>query len=148
MKLTKQRLIEIIKEEYQSVLNEKTVRLPNLDINFNRPDQAQLLGNKGRLALSKMDAKGLLYAIQKEFSIHQDKIMKITRSQLKEIIREELRSLNEKMIKTKSGLKVELTRKNSYELVRIYGHKGYVEVYGRKDIKNFVNVLKKNFKIV
>ena len=70
MKLTKQRLIEIIKEEYQSVLNEKTVRLPNLDINFNRPDQAQLLGNKGRLALSKMDAKGLLYAIQKEFSIH------------------------------------------------------------------------------
>ena len=70
MKLTKQRLIEIIKEEYQSVLNEKTVRLPNLDINFNRPVQAQLLGNKGRLALSKMDAKGLLYAIQKEFSIH------------------------------------------------------------------------------
>ena len=69
MKLTKQRLIEIIKEEYQSVLNEKTVRLPNLDINFNRPDQAQLLGNKGRLALSKMDAKGLLMAIGKEFGI-------------------------------------------------------------------------------
>ena len=70
MKLTKQRLIEIIKEEYQNILNEKTVRLPSMDINFNRPDQAQLLGNKGRLALSKMDAKGLLYAIQKEFSIH------------------------------------------------------------------------------
>ena len=74
--------------------------------------------------------------------------MKITREQLKEIIREELRVLNEKTIKTKSGLKVELTRKNSYELVRIYGHKGYVEVYGRKDIKNFVEVLKKNFRIV
>ena len=74
--------------------------------------------------------------------------MKITRLQLKEIIREELKALNEKIIKTKSGLKVELTRKNSYELVRIYGHKGYVEVYGRKDIKNFVNVLKKNFRIV
>ena len=74
--------------------------------------------------------------------------MKITREQLKEIIREELKALNEKIIKTKSGLKVELTRKNSYELVRIYGHKGYVEVYGRKDIKNFVNVLKKNFRIV
>ena len=74
--------------------------------------------------------------------------MKITKKQLKEIIREELISLNEKMIKTKSGLKVELTRKNSYELVRIYGHKGYVEVYGRKDIKNFVEVLKKNFRIV
>ena len=70
MKLTKQRLIEIIKEEYQSVLNEKTVRLPNLDINFNRPDQAQLLGNKGRLAISRQDAKANVYAIQKEFSIH------------------------------------------------------------------------------
>jgi len=74
--------------------------------------------------------------------------MKITRSQLKEIIREELISLNEKTIKTKSGLKVELTRKNSYELVRIYGHKGYVEVYGRKEIQNFVRVLAKNFRIV
>ena len=69
MKLTKERLIEIVKEEYQNILNEKTVRLPNLDINFNRPDQAQLLGNKGRLALSKMDAKGLLMAIAKEFGI-------------------------------------------------------------------------------
>ena len=74
--------------------------------------------------------------------------MKITKSQLKEIIKEELKALNEKTIKTKSGLKVELTRKNKYELVRIYGHRGYVEIYGRKDIKNFVNVLKKNFRIV
>ena len=74
--------------------------------------------------------------------------MKITREQLKEIIREELQKLNEKTIKTKGGPKVELTRKGGYELVRIYGHRGYVEVYGRKDIKNFVNVLKKNFRIV
>ena len=74
--------------------------------------------------------------------------MKITKSQLKEIIKVELKALNEKTIKTKSGLKVELTRKNKYELVRIYGHRGYVEIYGRKDIKNFVNVLKKNFRIV
>ena len=74
--------------------------------------------------------------------------MKITRQQLKEIIREELKTLNEKIIKTKDGLKIELTRRNNYELVKIYGHRGYVEVYGRKDIKNFVNVLKKNFKIV
>ena len=148
MKLTKERLIEIVKEEYQKILNEKTVRLGDLDINFNRPDQAQLLGYKGRVAISKMDAKGLLYAIQKEFSIYQDKIMKITKLQLKEIIREELQALEEKTIKTKSGLKVELTRKNKYELVRIYGHKGYVEVYGRNDIKNFVSVLRKGFKIV
>ena len=76
------------------------------------------------------------------------KIMKITRSQLKEIIREELITLNEKTIKTKGGLKVELTTRGGYELVRIYGRKGYVEVYGRKEIKNFVNVLTKNFRIV
>ena len=76
------------------------------------------------------------------------KIMKITRSQLKEIIREELISLNEKTIKTKGGIKIEFTRSGGYELVRIYGHKGYVEVYGRKDIKNFVEVLKKGFRIV
>ena len=74
--------------------------------------------------------------------------MKITREQLKEIIREELKTLNEKTIKTKGGLKVELTRKGGYELVRIYGHRGYVEVYGRKEIQQFVNVLKKNFRIV
>ena len=69
MKLTKQRLIEIIKEEYRSILSEKTVRLKSMDINFNRPDQAQLLGMKGRLAISKQDAKAIMYAIQKEFSI-------------------------------------------------------------------------------
>ena len=74
--------------------------------------------------------------------------MKITKEQIKEILREELKTLNEKMIKTSSGLKVELTRKDGYELVRIYGRKGYVEVYGRKEIQQFVNVLKKNFRIV
>ena len=74
--------------------------------------------------------------------------MKITKEQIKEILREELKTLNEKMIKTSSGLKVELTRKGGYELVRIYCHRGYVEVYGRKEIQQFVNVLKKNFRIV
>ena len=74
--------------------------------------------------------------------------MKITRSQLKEIIREELIALNEKTIKTDSGLKIELTTSGGYELVRIYGRRGYVEVYGRNEIKNFVNVLTKNFRIV
>ncbi len=71
MKLTKQRLIEIIKEEYTRILSEKTVRLSSMDINF-RGDQAQLLGSTkpyGKLAISKMDAKAILYAIQKEFSI-------------------------------------------------------------------------------
>ena len=69
MKLTKQRLIEIVKEEYQNILNEKTVRLPSMDINFQSRDQAQLLGNKGRMAMERQDAKAILYAIQKEFSI-------------------------------------------------------------------------------
>ena len=71
MKLTKQRLIEIIKEEYQNVLNENRVRLSSMDINF-RGDQAQLLGSTkpyGRLAISRMDAKAIMYAIQNEFSI-------------------------------------------------------------------------------
>ena len=74
--------------------------------------------------------------------------MKITRSQLKEIIREELQSLNEKTIKIHSGLKVELGRRDGYELVRLYGRKGYLEVYGRKEIQTFVKALTKGFKIV
>jgi len=69
MKITKQRLIEIIKEEYKSILSEKTVRLSSMDINFQGPDKAQLLGMKGKLAIDKQDAKTILYAIQKEFSI-------------------------------------------------------------------------------
>ena len=69
MKLTKQRLIEIIKEEYQNILNENRVRLSSMDINFQSKDQAQLMGNKGVLAISRQDAKGILSAIQNEFSI-------------------------------------------------------------------------------
>ena len=74
--------------------------------------------------------------------------MKITRSQLKEIIREELIAINEKTIKTKGGIKIEFTRSGGYELVRLYGRKGYIDVYGRKEIKTFVNALAKNFRIV
>ena len=73
--------------------------------------------------------------------------MKITRSQLKEIIREELISLNEKTVKT-SGIKIEMSVKGAHPLLRLYGHKGYVEVYGRPDITNFCKVLAKNFRIV
>ena len=71
MKLTKQRLIEIIKEEYQKILNENRVRMDSMDINF-RGNDAQLLGNVkpyGRLAIDRQDAKAIMYAIQKEFSI-------------------------------------------------------------------------------
>ena len=73
MKLTKQRLIEIIKEEYQSILNEgKTVRLGNVDVVFdsNDKDHTQILGRKGRLSITRQDAKTIKYAVQKNFSIH------------------------------------------------------------------------------
>ena len=69
MKLTEQRLIEIIKEEYQKLLNENRVRLSSMDINFQGKDQAQLMGNKGVLPISRVDAKAIMYAIQREFSI-------------------------------------------------------------------------------
>ena len=69
MEITKERLIEIIKEEYQNLLIEKRVRLKNMDINFHGSDQAQILGNKGRMGISKQDAKGILHAISREFGI-------------------------------------------------------------------------------
>ena len=69
MKISNSRLKEIIREECKNILNEKRIRLGSMDINFHSSDQAQLVGMKGRLPLSKMDAKGLLMAIGKEFGI-------------------------------------------------------------------------------
>ena len=72
MKLTKQRLIEIIKEEYKSILSESRIRLSSMDINFQSSDQAQMLGNSkpyGKLVISRQDAKAIMYAIANEFSI-------------------------------------------------------------------------------
>ena len=65
MKLTKQRLIEIIKEEYKSILNEKTIRMGNLDLNFQGNDKVQLISNRGRTGLTKMDAKIIISAVRK-----------------------------------------------------------------------------------
>ena len=65
MKLTTQRLIEIIKEEYQSILNERTVRMGDMDLIFQGRDKVQLLSRKGRTALSKMDAKIIINAVRK-----------------------------------------------------------------------------------
>ena len=73
--------------------------------------------------------------------------MKITREQLKEIIKEELKTLNEKTVSTKDGIKVDMSVKNGYPLLRLYGRRGYVELYGRPDITQFCNILRKNFKI-
>ena len=72
--------------------------------------------------------------------------MKITRSQLKEIIREELGLLKEVTIKTKSGHKVELDSVGSK--VKIYTHRGPIEIKGHKQLSQFVNILRKNFRIV
>ena len=72
MKITKQRLIEIIKEEYQSILNEsKTVKLGNIDLIFLDRDYAQIIGRKGKIPLSKLDAKAIVYAVQNHLSIHR-----------------------------------------------------------------------------
>ena len=64
MKLTKQRLIEIVKEEYQSILNEKTIRMGDLDMIF-RGNEVQLISNKGRTGLSKMDAKIIINDVRR-----------------------------------------------------------------------------------
>ena len=71
MKITKQRIKEIIKEEIEKILNENRIRMGSMDINF-RGNDAQLLGNSkpyGRMAISRQDAKAIMYAIQNEFSI-------------------------------------------------------------------------------
>ena len=71
--------------------------------------------------------------------------MKITRTQLKEIIREEL--LKERVLKTKSGHTVQLSAVGSK--VKIFGFdKGFIEISGHKNVKNFVSALTKYMRIV
>ena len=65
MKLTKQRLIEIIKEEYKSILAEKTYTMGDLDLVFQGSDKVQLISRKGRTALTKMDAKIIVTAVER-----------------------------------------------------------------------------------
>jgi len=65
MKLTKQRLIEIIKEEYKSILAEKTITMGDLDLIFQGSDKVQLVSRKGRTALTKMDAKIIVTAVER-----------------------------------------------------------------------------------
>ena len=72
--------------------------------------------------------------------------MRITRSQLKEIIREELGLLKEVTIKTKSGHKVELSSAGSQ--LKIHTNRGVIEIKGHKQLGQFVNILRKNFRIV
>ena len=72
--------------------------------------------------------------------------MRIMREQLKEIIREELGLLKEVTIKTKSGHKVELDTVGSQ--LKIHTNRGVIEIKGHKQLSQFVNILKKNFRIV
>ena len=72
--------------------------------------------------------------------------MKLTKERLKEIIKEEFQALNEKTIKT-SNIKIEMSTKNGYPLLKLRGPRGSVEVYGRPDITQFCKVLAKNFRI-
>ena len=65
MKITKQRLIEIIKEEYRSILAEKTITMGDLDLIFQGSDKVQLISRKGRTALTKMEAKIIVIAIER-----------------------------------------------------------------------------------
>tara|TARA_Y100000593_G_C4262128_1_gene312774 strand:+ start:674 stop:898 length:225 start_codon:yes stop_codon:yes gene_type:complete len=74
--------------------------------------------------------------------------MKITREQLKEIIREELKALQEKTINIEDGIKLHMTVKGGHPHLRIDGSRGYVELYGRPEIENFSRILRKNFRIV
>ena len=119
----------------KELLLEKTIRMGDVDIVFDSSDRdrTQILGRKGRLGITRLDAKTIKYAVQKHFSIY-----------------ESTGELNEKTIKTKDGLEVELTRKGKYELLKLWMHKrkGYVEFHGRPDISNFIKILVKNLKIV
>ena len=72
--------------------------------------------------------------------------MRITRSQLKEILREEIGLLKEVTIKTKSGHKIELSSVGSE--LKIHTNRGVIEIKGHKKLSQFVNILRKNFRIV
>ena len=65
IKITKQRLIEIIKEEYKSILAEKTYTMGDLDLVFQGSDKVQLISRQGRTALTKMDAKIIVTAVER-----------------------------------------------------------------------------------
>ena len=65
MKLTEQTLRNIIKEELQTILNEKTVTMGDMDLIFQGKNKVQLLSNKGRTGLTRMDAKMIISAVKK-----------------------------------------------------------------------------------
>ena len=73
--------------------------------------------------------------------------MRILRSTLKEIIREELGLLREVTVKTKSGHKIELSAAGSTLKISGVG-RGHIEIKGHKELSQFINILSKNMGIV
>ncbi len=65
MKLTEQTLRNIIKEELQNILNEKTITMGNLDLIFQSKDKVQLVSNTGRTGLTRMDATQIVNGIKR-----------------------------------------------------------------------------------
>ena len=65
IKITKERLIEIIKEEYKSILAEKTYTMGDLDLVFQGSNKVQLISRQGRTALTKMDVKIIVTAVER-----------------------------------------------------------------------------------
>ena len=65
MKLTEQTLRNIIREELQNILNEKTITMGNLDLIFQSKNKVQLLSNTGRTGLTRMDATQIVNAIKR-----------------------------------------------------------------------------------
>ena len=65
MKITQERLNEIILEEIQKVLNEKTIRTRgDLDIIIHNPNHVQLVSSKGMTKLTKKDVRYILSGIR------------------------------------------------------------------------------------
>ena len=62
MKLTKQRLKEIIKEE---IVNLREARYQEITISLDDFYKVQLISRKGRTALTKMDARIIISAVEK-----------------------------------------------------------------------------------
>ena len=53
------------KEEYKSILNEKTYTMGDLDLVFQGSSKVQLISRKGRTALTKQDAKIIITAVER-----------------------------------------------------------------------------------
>ena len=63
--ITERKIRSIVREHIRRILNEKTIRMGDLDLVFQGSDKVQLLSRRGRTALTKMDAKIIISAVRK-----------------------------------------------------------------------------------